>query len=1799
MVPIPSRATLIGLAGLCLALGLGLGMLLLVFSILRSIQQADAPNLLEPAASFQGVLTWRDPRPFFRPLLAGAVIALTAFVSWRLRRRRGAVRFLPGILGALFILGMVLPLSPFAPHSSGEQAAGRSSALSGSFSPFAVALLFLGTLALLVLALLSDRHRWARYAYGMLAFAWLGMLVWQLGPNLIASAPQAEASELTQAARAGKAVAAANDFAAGRELESAGRAREAQTAFKRALEEGTISQLPQGQEAAAQGALALARSLQASGERREATAAYRDAVQTGMDSGTPAGLEAASKAALGLGRDLNASRRAHDATTSFQRSLEAGTASGTPDGKATAAEAALELGKNLRNAGLKDLAWTAFNRSLETGQASETPEGLAAAAGASLELGIDLDQSGRTQDANLALRQAMDLGLASESPTGREAAAEAALELGKNLDADGQEVEAEAVFRNAIDLGASSGTPEGRVAGARAALELGKNLEGAGRGEEALAAFETAESLGSGSGLPSGIETADEASLAIGLASSTTPSVRAALDSMKRPGGLRLENGASLATAVNSGVALSPGATTEQAGQPYRVPVLEVSGASRIRYLRTAVGEVYLSGTWQLLETVPVLYAPPASLPALVQSRLAPEIWERKGRFAFIPRDSRAPLARDGPKTVTIRPAAPFEAIAQGPLPTSRYVESVGTNGAFDPFSGTFSSMQSVAQYTYQTTTVTVPRDLLAAETAAPWNEYLQLPPDLPPRVKRFAIEITAEAATAHQKAAAIEEYLRSRYEYRFAGDDPSSTARPPGQDPVDWFLFDHPSGTCGNFSSAFVILARAAGLPARVVSGWAISPTSQKQVVFADQAHQWAEVAFNTVGWVEFEPTPGGPCVRCRASTESSGLGAPSLDDGGSRITPATPPPTASASSSRPASPSPVAAPSATPSRSSPPTPAPTPTPAPSRTLVPTPVASPTPVRTVSPTPVPSRVPARTPSSTPAPSPTPSGSPSSTPAVSPTPARTPPPSTPAASATPVKTASPTPPATASPVASPTAIPSATPAPAQEPPPTEMPSATPQPVPAPSPAETWTEITTLPPRLRAGETATVGGMVVTGSRSLVTGLPVDIYFNTEKATTGGLLVGSGFVQGGLFAISMLVPPDLPPRAYHVIAHTSGDSRYLESWSDPDVEVYSGTHLRFSGPTLTLIDTAASFTGKVTQENGVPVPLGPVEVNVEGQTYPLLTREDGTFGISHVFSQPGAYRVTARFVGSAFLLEKAGEISVQVLAPAHVTLQGPHQVAVGQAYEIHGRLADGDGDALPDLPIRISVIPDSDEITVRTDPEGGFQWSRAFDRVGLRLVQASFAGTDRFAPADGEASTVVMLPARLSIDAPLFALTGEEIEAIILLTDLSGAPLPARNVQVTFDDESLVAMTDSLGIVRMRRALVTPGKRVIFAMASPPELLSGAAAEREVVSRTAALLSVALDGNARAGAPVEVRATLQDSLGQPIESALLEILALGAEAATDESGIATLRFTVPRDARTTMLPVRIDFAGNETHAPASVATELPLSHGFPFWPLGGFVLAGIAGFGFGGGIVWTFQRRRAGTWPALAAVGKGPKRSTARRNLRHVSEAPRTADGDGSTPDVPEVAAPRATSLTMAFPQLTPSLPLVWGRGEPLAAVFDLRGEDGNGIPEARLRLGAVGPEHGWLTAGADGRCAVELVFEEPGTLTISCAFEGTAGLLPSHAVSQLRIVDYREEAVRLFNSYLAPFRTAGVLPKDATPREAEVVLVSRQLVGEVRALDTLITVFEEANYSLHPITRRQYERAFTAHTKLQRQEPPS
>ncbi len=149
-------------------------------------------------------------------------------------------------------------------------------------------------------------------------------------------------------------------------------------------------------------------------------------------------------------------------------------------------------------------------------------------------------------------------------------------------------------------------------------------------------------------------------------------------------------------------------------------------------------------------------------------------------------------------------------------------------------------------------------------------ERYLQVPDNISPRTRQLAADLTAGLETPYDKAVAITQYLRENITYvETIEGEPR-----PGQETIDWFLFDLKQGFCNYYATAEIILLRLAGVPARWAIGYAqgelitddtLPDLGGEQFIYSvrhKDAHAWPEVYFPGIGWVEFEPTVGQPDI-------------------------------------------------------------------------------------------------------------------------------------------------------------------------------------------------------------------------------------------------------------------------------------------------------------------------------------------------------------------------------------------------------------------------------------------------------------------------------------------------------------------------------------------------------------------------------------------------------------------------------------------------------------------------------------------------------------------------------------------------------------------------------------------------------------------------------------------------------------------------------------------------------------------------------------------------------------------------
>ena len=142
----------------------------------------------------------------------------------------------------------------------------------------------------------------------------------------------------------------------------------------------------------------------------------------------------------------------------------------------------------------------------------------------------------------------------------------------------------------------------------------------------------------------------------------------------------------------------------------------------------------------------------------------------------------------------------------------------------------------------------------------------LQLPEGIEPGVYELVASLTAVCENDYDRAAAIAEWLSENCAYVLDPVYPDAQ-----RDFVSQFVLETREGYCSYFASAMAVMCRIAGVPARYVEGYAV-PAGEGVVVTGENAHAWAEVYFDGIGWVALDPSTG----------SGAGLGSDAAQGGG-----------------------------------------------------------------------------------------------------------------------------------------------------------------------------------------------------------------------------------------------------------------------------------------------------------------------------------------------------------------------------------------------------------------------------------------------------------------------------------------------------------------------------------------------------------------------------------------------------------------------------------------------------------------------------------------------------------------------------------------------------------------------------------------------------------------------------------------------------------------------------------------------------------------------------------------------------
>lgn len=229
-----------------------------------------------------------------------------------------------------------------------------------------------------------------------------------------------------------------------------------------------------------------------------------------------------------------------------------------------------------------------------------------------------------------------------------------------------------------------------------------------------------------------------------------------------------------------------------------------------------------------------------------------PVLWDYDGRTW----STRTPPGGDAPQVELL--GEPLRYTLTLEPHNQRWLFALELPAALPPDSRARADMQIVARNPVQQrlrySLASHPRYRLGGElNEAERQRALRLPPQTNPRTRELAARWRDSGAG---DAAIVDEALGM-----FRNQNFFYTLRPPllGTQAMDDFLFNTRRGFCEHYAGAFVYLMRAAGVPARVVTGYqggAPNPLGDYFIVRQSDAHAWAEVWLAGRGWVRVDPT-------------------------------------------------------------------------------------------------------------------------------------------------------------------------------------------------------------------------------------------------------------------------------------------------------------------------------------------------------------------------------------------------------------------------------------------------------------------------------------------------------------------------------------------------------------------------------------------------------------------------------------------------------------------------------------------------------------------------------------------------------------------------------------------------------------------------------------------------------------------------------------------------------------------------------------------------------------------------------
>ena len=550
----------------------------------------------------------------------------------------------------------------------------------------------------------------------------------------------------------------------------------------------------------------------------------------------------------------------------------------------------------------------------------------------------------------------------------------------------------------------------------------------------------------------------------------------------------------------------------------------------------------------------------------------------------------------------------------------------------------------------------------------------------------------------------------------------------------------------------------------------------------------------------------------------------------------------------------------------------------------------------------------------------------------------------------------------------------------------------------------------------------------------------------------------------------------------------------------------------------------------------------------------FSEENGSFRIECLVPsdfEVGDYCVVARSAGTVIYAASESDPSIKIGARTSIQLNIQKIILLNENATVSGELIDDNETPIPNAPIELKI--GGEEISdLLTNENGEFIVTYQFAFNGPFEVNAAFSGTEYFLPSSNSTTINVYVPViETSMD---YLVRGEEneIKGTIMAGDIG---VEGKMIAIDLDDRMLAIVETGLNGFFVYNQFVDLGQSLdhghtlSFTIQETRACLNK---QIKIMARTR--LDVSVPQEVTQGGSFTFNAYLFDDLGLPIMNE--NIVADGLSGTTQEDGKVEFSKYVPLWFWFKEINSTCDFEGSDKYLPSKANAIVVTQPNLLLFIFPSAVVVSAVS-------VYLIRRRRLGRAQT--------------KDKENLSKSKPPSKQEKPPP------APTKSPLKLVFPDILPPFPNVWGVGENLRIKCYLNATVRNKVKgNKRIHFSVNGKKIGEEQLSKGGEALITDNFPKKGKYTVTAELKDESEPSMRTNVS-LRIVDYREEIIRLYKTFLQHLNIYNLtVEENTTAREVESLLLSSGDFDR-EYVHNLVDCFEEAEYSDHHITRSNYE----------------